>query len=304
MKWLFKKHKKLAFALSAVALVLVIVVVQLVGWKNLMIWSGLTPSPVTVEGEMEVHFIDVGNADCILVRQGDQNLLIDSGDFGDTDSRLKYFELHGIFKLDLVIATHPHADHIGAMERIIKNVPISKFVMAFMPEQATPTSAAYRKMLERLDEKNVSVDEAEPGRVYELGEAKVHILSPLEETEEANDMSIVTRITFGQNAFLFTGDAGTGVEKQLIKNGCDLKADVLKVSHHGSATGTSAMFLRQVDPTYAVIPCGSGNTYGHPHKEVISRLMDFGITFYRADVFGHIVITSDGETIKVTTEKE
>jgi len=304
MKWLFTKHKKLAYSLLAIALVVAVVVELLVGWKNVLIWSGLTPSPVTVEGEMEVHFIDVGNADSILIRQGAKNLLIDAGERGDVDDILEYFEQHGVERLDMVIATHPHADHIGAMPEIIKHIPISKFVMSFMPEEATPTSAIYRDMLIALDEKGVLVEEAVLGTVYELGEARLQILSPLEESNETNDMSVVTRLTFGQHAFLFTGDAGTAVEKQLMKSGYDLKADVLKVSHHGSTTGNSAAFLKKVDPAYAVIPCGADNTYGHPHKEVISRLNNRKIPFYRADVYGDIVFTSDGNNLSIKTEKE
>lgn len=304
MKWLFKKHKKIAYSLLAVALTVALAVELLVGWQNVLIQSGLTPSPVTVEGEMEVHFIDVGNADSILIRQGDKNLLIDAGERGDTDDILTYFEQHGIHRLDMVIATHPHADHIGAMAQVIKQIPISKFVMSFMPEAATPTSAVYRDMLVALDEKAVPVDEATPGAVYELGEARVQIIAPLEETEETNDMSIVTRVTFGQHAFLFTGDAGTAVEKQLLKSGYDLKADVLKVSHHGSNTGNSSAFLKKVNPTYAVIPCGINNSYNHPHKEVVGRLKSRHIAFYRADVYGDIVITSNGETLAIKTEKE
>lgn len=302
-RWLFKKHKKLAYSLLALAFVIILLVELLVGWRQVMIWTGFTPSPVTVEGEMEVHFIDVGNADSILVRQGDKNLLIDAGERGDVDDILTYFEQHGIYHLDMVIATHPHADHIGAMDQVIKNLPISKFVMSFMPEEATPTTATYEKMLTALDQKNVVVEEAKPGAVYELGEARVQILAPLKETEETNDMSVVTRVTFGQHAFLFTGDAGTAVEKQLLNSDFDLKADVLKVSHHGSTTGNSDKFLKKVAPIYAVIPCGSDNDYGHPHQEIIDRLNKRKIPFYRADVYGDIVITSDGNALTIKTEK-
>lgn len=304
MKWLLAKHKKLSYSLLAVALVVAALVELLVGWKNVMVQFGLAPSPVTVEGQLEVHYIDVGNADSILIRQGAKNLLIDAGERGDVDDILEYFQQHGVERLDLVIATHPHADHIGAMSEIIQRMPVSKFVMSFMPEEATPTSATYRDMLTALDEKGVLVEEAVPGTTYELGQARLQILAPLEESDDANDMSVVTRLTFGQHAFLFTGDAGTAVEKQLLKSGYDLSADVLKVSHHGSTTGNSAAFLKKVDPTYAVIPCGADNTYGHPHKEVVARLNSRKIAFYRADVCGDIVITSDGKELSVQTERE
>lgn len=300
---LIRRYKKTTAIIVVVFVLFSAAFEYLVGWDKVLIGTGLTPSPVTVEGEMEVHFIDVGNADCILIRQGDKNLLIDAGERGDVDDILDYFLLNGIYELEMVIATHPHADHIGGMEELLQEIPVQQFVMAFMPEAATPTTAVYEEMLMVLDEKNIGIQEARPGDVYALGEAQVQLLAPLEETDEANDMSVVTRIVFGQHSFLFTGDAETGVEKQLLRSGYDLKADVLKVGHHGSNTSSSAAFLRVVDPTYAVITCGRKNTYGHPHQEVLTRLNQLDASIYRSDISGDIVIVSDGETLTVRTEK-
>lgn len=303
MKRYLRKHKEITYALLALALAIVIAVELLFGWDNVLIWTGLKPSPETVEGVMEVHYIDVGNADSILIRQGDQAMLIDAGERGDIDDILDYFGAHGVSKLDLVISTHPHADHLGAMAKILKKIPVERFVMAYMPAEATPTSAVYEDMLEVLDEKNIPVDEAKPGTVYALGDAEVQILAPISETDDANDMSVVTRVVFGNHAFLFTGDAGKSVEKDLMKSGYDLRADVLKVSHHGSNTGNTLSFIKKVAPQYAVITCGADNLYGHPHDEVVARLSKQKASVYRSDISGDIVFYSDGEKLTIETEK-
>lgn len=303
MKRYLRKHKEITYALLALALAVIIAVELLFGWDNVLIWTGLKPSPETAEGVMEVHYIDVGNADSILIRQGDQAMLIDAGERGDNDDILDYFRAHGVSKLDLVISTHPHADHVGAMAKILEAIPVKQFVLAYMPVEATPTSAVCEDMLEILDEKNIPIDKAKPGTVYALGGAEVQILAPICETDDANDMSVVTRVVFGNHAFLFTGDAGKAVEKDLLKSGYDLRADVLKVSHHGSNTGNTLSFIKKVAPQYAVITCGADNLYGHPHDEVVARLHKQKASIYRSDISGDIVFYSDGEKLTIETEK-
>ena len=154
-----------------------------------------------------------------------------------------------------------------------------------------------------IDKKDIPVDEAEPGKIYTIGTAQFQIIAPLEEDNDPNAMSVVTRLTFGDRAFLFTGDAEAEVERQILTKGYNVKADVLKAGHHGSSTSTSDPFLRAVDPEVAVITCGTGNSYGHPHDETILRLKDAGVSTYRADMCGDIVITTDGTSLNVQTEK-
>lgn len=307
-----KKQKKVVHIVAAVVIALCLLVeligripgIPFNGWQDISVALGLAPPSVTAEGEMEVHFIDVGNADCILVRQEDKALLIDAGERGDGDDILRYLRGYGVERLDLVIATHPHADHIGAMAQIIDEIPISTFVMSFMPASATPTSSTYLTMLESLDKQGVAVDEAEPGKVYELGTARLQILAPLSETEETNDISVVTRLVFGDRSFLFTGDAGTEVEAELLSSGYTVAADVLKLGHHGSNTSNSSSFLHKVAPRYGMITCGEDNSYGHPHKEPLQRLNKLGVTYYRSDVNGTVVFTTDGDKITVSCEEE
>lgn len=306
-----KTRKKIIAAVSAAVLIfcLVIELGQLVpslgipGWDELFANADLSSSPVTLEGELQVYFIDVGNADSILIRQGEVNALIDAGERGDGDDVLAYLNQQGVKKLDLVIATHPHADHIGGMADVINGIPVDKFVMSFMPEDETPTTATYLNMLEALDNKSVPVEEAKPGTVYMLGTAQLTVLAPLSESDEANNISVVTRLTFGERSFLFMGDAETDVEDELLISGRPLSADVIKLGHHGSNTSSSQAFLTKVDPDYAIIACGKGNSYGHPHGEVLSRLDKMDVDIYRADVHGHIAIATDGKNLTISTQK-
>lgn len=306
-----KKQKK-QYAPWLIAVVVVCLLIELVGmipgipfkgWTDVLTWFGMPQTAVAPEGELHVHFIDLGNADCILVRQGEHTMLIDAGDLGDEQEILEYLHRFGVEKLDLVIATHPHADHIGEMAAVLENFPVQRFVMAFMPEGKEPTSRTYLNMLEALDEKEIPVEEAVPGDTYTLGTAQLQILGPISENSDPNAMSVVTRLTFGERSFLFTGDAEAEQEREILTAGYNVKADVLKAGHHGSKTSTSDPFLRAVAPQYVVITCGAGNSYGHPHDETIARLTDANIPYYRADELGDIVFTTDGTTLSVQTEK-
>lgn len=272
-------------------------------WDTLFTDSGFQGASTTPGGQLEVHFIDVGNADCILVRQGSASMLIDAGEKGDADTILEYLQRQGVERLNIVIATHPHADHIGSMARVIRALPIDTFLMAYMPQSATPTSAVYLSMLQALDEKQVSVRQAQPGDALSLGEAQVQILAPLEQSNDPNNMSVVSRVVYGEQRFLFMGDAETPVEQALLERGTELSADVLKAGHHGSRTATSEAFLKRVAPTYAVLTCGKGNSYGHPHKETLQLLEKYNVTTLRSDVEGNIVFVTDGHTA-VQLQKE
>lgn len=272
------------------------------GWSDVYAWFNLEPEKVVPEGELQVHFIDVGNADCILVRQEQFNLLIDAGEKKTRDDVLDYLNRYGVERLDLVVSTHPDADHIGAMADVLNAVTVDRFVMAYMPQGKEPTTKVYADMLEALDTHGVNVIEAHPGDVYEVGTARLQVLAPLEESSETNAMSIVTRLTFGDRAFLFTGDADQAVERQIMTAGYTVKADVLKVGHHGSKYSSSEAFLHAVDPEYAVITCGAKNKYNHPHDETLQRLVENDIPYIRADVKGDIVFKTDGTNLTVETE--
>ena len=273
-------------------------------WEELFSYIQGTDVPTQpLDTELEVHVIDVGNADSILVRNKGVNLLIDAGERDDGEKVVAYLEDHGVQKLDYVIATHADADHIGGMKTVIQNMEIGTFIMAFMPEGYTPTTSTYEGMLTALADKGLKVTSAKVGNQYPLGDARVDIMGPAEDFEEKNNQSVVCKVTFGGRKFLFMGDAEREAENALLDAGVDLSADVLKAGHHGSNTSTTAKLLEAVNPTYAVLTCGLDNSYGHPHAEVVERLKEAGVTVYRSDVNGTVVITTDGDALHFQTEK-
>lgn len=273
-------------------------------WNALIGRSGLNQTVTLPEGELQVHFLDVGNADSILVRSGEHQMLIDGGESGDGDTIIDYLQEQGVDKLDLVIATHPDTDHIGGLSDVLEVFPVEQVLMTFMDDEHTPTSKTYERLLTTLDEQNLTVIEAESGQQYTLGEATIDILGPLEQYDETNNMSVVSRITFGNHRFLLMGDAEQEAEEALIQSGVDLSADVLKTGHHGSRSSTGEDFLGVVSPTHAVISCGVDNRYGHPHPETLETLQNQGVQIWRTDTDSTIVMTSDGVELTIDTAKE
>lgn len=269
--------------------------------------AGLTPAAVMrAEGEIAVHYVDVGQADCELIQLPEQNVLIDAGDVGGGDAVVAYLKAQGVEKIDLLIATHPHTDHIGGMADVVNQFEIGKILFAEVPKSLTPSSKTYERLLDAIAEKELKVAKAQPGIKYDLGSGAIlTVLGPMDEyRDDLNENSVVCRLDFGETSFLFTGDASKGSENDLVKAyGSELSVDVLKLGHHGSDTSSQEKWLNAVDPEIAVCCVGWDNTYGHPSPEVLERLEMRGVTLYRTDLNGTVVITSDGESLSVRTEK-
>lgn len=244
---------------------------------------------------MNVHFIDVGQGDSILIQVNSKNLLIDSGPSASKDKLVKYLNSSKISKLDYIIATHPHEDHIGNMSYIIDNFE----VLNFYAPKVNSNTKAFETMVESLVIKDLKIKVLKPNiKSIDLGEnTKVDVFSPISnEYENLNNFSSIIKISYGTTSFLFTGDSEELSEKEVLTQGYDLKSDVLKVGHHGSSSSTSKRFLDAVDPYIAVISVGKDNSYGHPSQEVLSRLKD--LTIYQTDLDGNILIKSDGYSLK------
>lgn len=268
---------------------------------------GLAPASVTTaQGELAVHFIDVGQADCILIQAPEQNVLIDAGDRGVGEEIEAYLRAQNVSRIDLLIATHPHADHIGSMDYIVSHFDIGKILFGEVPDDILPTSKTYENLLDAISDKGMRITKANPGDEYTLGGgAKLTVLAPLKAYDDLNNTSVVTRLDFAQTSYIFTGDAETESEKDILKKypHAQLQADVLKLGHHGSSTSSSRGFLEAVSPQIAIASCGTDNSYGHPHKETLQKLSKMGITLYRTDMDGTIVIASDGDNLSVSLEK-
>ncbi len=245
-----------------------------------------------------VHFIDVGQADAALVECDGHYMLIDGGNRGDSDVIYTVLKKAGAEKLDIVVGTHAHEDHIGGLpgafsyaEAELSLCPVTEY-----------DSGVFETFKEYAEEKGGGLTVPEVGDEYDLGSAEVEILG-LNAGEDTNNSSIVLMIRYGETSFLFTGDAEREAEQAVLDSGAELKADVLKVGHHGSDTSTSYPFLREVMPEYAVISVGEGNSYEHPEENTLSRLRDAEAEILRTDLNGDIIISSDGKELTVTTDK-
>ncbi|GFP75204.1 ComEC/Rec2 family competence protein [Clostridium fungisolvens] len=272
----------------------------IVGCSNLKKDTITSNTPNTsISGKLVVHYIDVGQGDSILIQTKEKNFLIDAGPKENEDKLLSYLKKINIKRLDYVVATHPHEDHIGGMTNIIKTYDIGKF---YAPK-VTNTTKTFQNMLLALKDKNMNINVLKPGMGgdIDLGEnTKVEVFSPnSSKYDDLNNYSPIIKVTYGKNSFLFTGDAEKLEETEVLQKKYDIKADVLKVGHHGSSSSTGKDFLSKVSPSVAVISCGKGNDYGHPHKETLKTLEDAKVKVYRTDLSGTIVITSDGNNINV-----
>lgn len=243
--------------------------------------------------EMQVHFIDVGQGDSTLITCGNHSMLIDAGDDSKGTTIQNYLQKQKVEKLDYLVLTHPDADHIGGAPVIITKLDIDKVFMSNYEKD----NKTYQKLIQALDNKRLKYSTPKVGTQYSLGTATVTILAPNDEYDNPNDSSIALLIQNGDNAFLFTGDAGEDAENDILNNKIDISADVYKVGHHGSRYSTSKDFFKAVNPTYAVISCGENNSYGHPHAETLNTLRANGVKVYRTDEEGTIIATSDGKNI-------
>ena len=262
--------------------------------------SAPSQSPGLSEGSsFEAHFIDVGQADATLVLCGNESMLIDGGNADDSNLIYTYLEKHGVTHLDYIVCTHAHEDHVGGLSGALNYATVDTALCPVMEYD----SNVFSNFKECLDQQDVRITVPQAGDTFSLGDAHVTVLGPISDTDNANNTSIVLKITYGDTSFLFTGDAERDEEQDILDAGYDLASTVLKVGHHGSDTSTSYQFLLEVMPKYAVIFVGTGNTYGHPHAESLSRLRDASVTVYRTDLQGDILCTSDGETVTFTTSK-
>lgn len=243
---------------------------------------------------LEVHFLDVGQGDATLIRCGEAAMLIDAGNNSWGDDVRDYLEYQSIGDLDYVIGTHPDADHIGGLDVVMEAFDCGTVIM---PDYEKDTQT-YTDVTDVMEEKGYELTLPQVGTVYELGEAAFTIVAPNGEYgDNANDYSVGILLEHGENRFLLTGDAEEDSEADMLDNGIDLSADVLKAAHHGSRTANTEAFLERVNPEYVVISCGEGNSYGHPHAEVLNRIREMGIKVFRTDEEGTVVATSDGAGI-------
>ena len=258
---------------------------------------------------LQVHFIDVGQGDSILIRQGEESMLIDAGENKAGNKVVEYCKNQGITELEYVVGTHPHEDHIGGMDDVINNIDVNEIMLT----KSEYTNSTYEDVLSAAKEHNVKDIYPATGEIFSLGDAVFTIMAPnRSDYLEVNNESLVIKMTYGNVSYLFCGDAEIESEYDMVENGVDLSADVIKLGHHGSNTSSSQMILKTVKPSYAIISVGKDNSYGHPAAEILNRLKEYGIRYFRTDKEGNIISVTDGKNIsfnnsqyeKVTTSDE
>ena len=250
---------------------------------------------------LQVHFINVGQADSILVMAPNgQTILVDGGNVDDGPAVVRYLKSQGVKELSAVIATHPHADHIGGLDTIIRSFPPKQVYIS----NGTSNTKTFENFIAAVKASGAKTIRAKAGVKLDVpGLSGIFLAPNSDHYEDLNNYSAVLKITLGKVSFLLTGDAQAVSEAEMLKSGQDLQATVLKVGHHGSSSSTTSAFLKAVSPKYAVISVGVNNDYGHPAQVTLDRLAKAGVQVYRTDRNGTIVATSDGDTVKLTASR-
>jgi len=280
------------------------------GWKRLLqvallsiLVAALFSATAIASNNLTVHFLDVGQGDSELIQFNNKNILVDGG-VQDMGPRVEsYLRDHGVSSLDIVVATHPHEDHIGGLLKVLNDFPAKKVLDSGQPG----TSQTYESFLTLIDQKNIPYKVGQRGQTIDLDPSlKIEVLSPpaAHFSDDLNQNSIVLKITYNQVSFLLMGDAGFEAEKSITVAGYDLKSTILKVGHHGSSSATGQAFLNAVQPAISIIEVGAGNDYGHPTQQTLASLQQAGSETYRTDLDGNIVVTTDGVSYTVSTQKQ
>lgn len=255
--------------------------------------------------DFAVHYIDVGQGDCSLVVCDGKTMLIDAGENGHEEDVINYLHSQSVEKLDYIIASHQHSDHIGGLAEVIEEFGADTLIMPRLTKAQTPTNSTYTAFLKAIQNSDMKVLSSKVGDIYQLGSATFEIYGPVtDDVEDINSMSIIMKVTYGENTFMFTGDAEKDEELEVVDTGADLDCDVLKVAHHGSKTSSCKEFLAEVTPEICVIQVGENNDYGHPHEAPLKRIKSYTEEIYRNDICGDIVIYSDGRNLTVEYENQ
>jgi len=267
---------------------------------NLLDYDTIPTMNSTQSADVKVHYIDVGQGNAVLIESAGEYMLIDAGTTESSNKLAEYLKNVGVNTITYLIATHPHEDHIGGMKKILTDFSIQNIIMP----RKEATTKTFENFIDLIIEKDIPVQEPKVKNSYKIGLADFSILGPMSsDYKDLNDYSVIVKLVYGEISFLFTGDATTVSETELLESGQDLSADVFLVGHHGSSSSTKAEFLKKVNPSYAVISVGKDNSYGHPTQKVLDRLTPLNIQLYRTDISGSIVASTDGTGINFETER-
>ena len=273
-------------------------------WNDLNNATGTLNGPVNPDSSFSIYYLDVGQGDCTIVKSNESVMMIDTSTQNHTLDIQEALKSLSIDKIDYLVITHQHDDHMGSAKDIIDKYQVENIIMPKLSEINMVTTTSYENLLKSIVNNNVNAISSTVGESFWLGDASVQIFSPSKQDEDLNNMSIVLKVVYGETKFIFQGDAEKAVEKQLLNSDFDLFADIIKLGHHGSNTSSTDKYLKAVNPKYAIISCGADNSYGHPHDEVIERLRKNNISFYITAQTGDITVTSDGKNIDIQTQNK
>lgn len=295
--------KKLGITVFVVTLVLLILIyyVDKNFYNKIFITTQLKNAPSS-SAELSVHYIDVGQGDCSLIICNGKTVLIDTGDKFYSKKVIDYIKSQNITRLDFIIISHPHLDHIGGLEDIINSFQVGDIYMQKLSDGNLPTDYNYNDFIDKISRKCV-IKSPVTGEKIDLQSATLEFIVPSATYENLNNISIVTKLTHGDNSFLFTGDIESQAEKEILDSNANISAKVIKIAHHGSNTSSAKEFIDKVNPEICVISCGAGNLFNHPSDKVIALLNKYTKKIFRTDLFGNIVIESNGRKLSYKFEK-
>lgn len=302
-----KIKRKISFGFFIVILINIFVLAildktEMFTYQDLMIKLRLMDDS-SIDADVSVHFIDVGQGDSILIKSKDKNVLIDAGERNKGEEVALYLKENKVEKLDYIIATHPHSDHIGGLSYIIENFQVSEVIVPEIIDEKVPTTQIYYEFLESVSKKGLLLTPARVGDKYDLGSSYFEILSPKgNDYDDLNDYSVVINLNHKNNNFLLCGDAETKVEKEMLNDKLLRDVDVLKAGHHGSSSSSSNDFLEKIMPEYFVVMCGEGNSYNHPSEKTIEKFASYSKNIYRTDINGNIMFLSNGYDLEVYSD--
>ena len=299
-----RKNKKIIYGI----IVVILAVLSAFGIDNYDKIFGELPwisaeDYITENKNFKVHYIDVGQGDCSLIEADGNYMLIDAGENGHEQQIINYLNSVGVKKLDYVIITHQHSDHIGGIPEVLEEFAVDNIIMPRLTQAQTPTNSTYKAFLNAVQNSGAKVIASKADAVYTLGSSSFILMAPItNDAKDINNMSVFVKVSYGTKTFLFTGDGETEEELEVLDTGADLDCDVLHAGHHGSYSSSCKDFLSAVTPEICVISCGEDNDYGHPHDAAIKRIKKHTDEIYRTDICGSIVIQSDGNDLSVSYE--